>query len=451
MSELIISVSGLRGIVGQTLTPLVVAKYIAAFARCAPDGPVVVSRDGRATGDMLARGVHSALMAAGRDVIDAGVAATPTTGVLVREANAAGGVQISASHNPRPYNGLKLFSPEGRVIPAGEGERVLQQYNAAETTWAAFDQTGACSTLSDTTSAHLAKVLATVDVEAIRSKKFRVLLDSNHGAGAVLGAKLLDALGCTAVITGAEPTGDFIHEPEPTAENLQDIGHQVVAHKAVAGFCQDPDADRLALIDAGGRYVGEEFTVAICLKHVLDKAKETGNLGHVVTNCSTSRMSEDIALAAGASFSRSAVGEANVTDEMIARNAIFGGEGNGGPIDPRVGYVRDSFVGMALVLSAMASTGKTLAELAGELPQYHIHKTKAPLDRQQIPSALAALKQRFPDAAANEMDGLRLDWPGRWLLLRASNTEPIIRIIAEAGSASEAQEMCEQAAQTLQS
>jgi len=445
MSELIISVSGLRGVVGETLTPLVVSRYVAAFASSAPEGPIVVSRDGRATGDMLARAVQSALMASGRDVIDAGVAATPTTGVLVRQTAAAGGVQISASHNPRPYNGLKLFSQQGRVLPAAAGEKVLQEYNNSEPRWAAYNQTGGYRALADTTSAHLQKVLDTVDVEAIRARKFRVLLDANHGAGAVLGARLLDALGCQTTMTGAEPSGDFLHEPEPTAENLAGIGKQVVESGACVGFCQDPDADRLALIDANGAYIGEEFTLALCLKHVL-----AAQSGHVVTNCSTSRMAEDIAAECGGTFSRSAVGEANVVDEMIARGALFGGEGNGGPIDPRVGYVRDSFAGMALILSAMAASGKSLAELAAGLPQYHIHKTKAPLDREQIPAALSALQQRFPEATASRQDGLRLDWPGRWLLLRASNTEPIIRIIAEAGDAAEAETMCQQAAETLQ-
>ena len=232
----------------------------------------------------------------------------------------------------------------------------------------------------------------------------------------------------------------FEHTPEPTAENLQDVRQQVQAASAVIGFCQDPDADRLALIDEGGRYIGEEFTVAIVAKHVLSQTP-----GPVVTNCSTSRMTEDIASQAGVPFYRSKVGEANVTQRMIEVDAVFGGEGNGGPIDPRVVYVRDSFVGMALVLDAMAKRGKTLSQLASELPQYAIHKTKATVPSDKVPDALGLLEKHFAQATADRMDGLRLDWPGRWLLVRASNTEPIVRLIAEAENAQVAQELCREA------
>ncbi|MEM7314416.1 MAG: phosphoglucosamine mutase [Planctomycetota bacterium] len=355
MSQLIISVSGLRGIVGETLTPNVAANYVAAFANHLDDGPVVVTRDGRATGRMLADAIRAALCAVGRDVLDADVAATPTTGRLVRQYKAAGGIQISASHNPPPYNGIKLFGSEGRVVPATIGDQVLKSYQAESFPWKPHDALGSVTELEDTTSDHLNAVLGIVDLEKIRSCSFPVLLDSNHGAGSVLGGKLLAALGCNVTILGDTPNGQFAHTPEPTADNLKGVAAEITKLGAKVGFCQDPDADRLALIDENGRYVGEEYTVAACMDHILQTRK-----GAVVTNCSTSRMSQDLAEKYGVPFFRSKVGEANVADLMKAENAVFGGEGNGGPIDPQIGYIRDSFVGMAIVLDSMAKTGKPL-------------------------------------------------------------------------------------------
>jgi len=447
VNEPIISVSGLRGVVGDSLTPEVAIRYVAAFADTLPAGrPVVVSRDGRGTGRMLAQAVVSGLTAVGRDVIDAGIAATPTTGVLVRSLSAGGGVQISASHNPAEYNGLKLFSAEGRVIPAAEGEQVLRQYRAGKIAWARHDRIGHSVSCADTIGTHLALVLATVDVEWIRRRRFRVLLDSNRGAGSVLGRQLLEELGCELTLLGDEPDGHFEHLPEPTAENLAGVLSRVREARCDVGFCQDPDADRLAIVDETGRYIGEEYTLALCVDHVLRSRP-----GPVVTNCSTSRMVEDLAVKYGVPFYRSAVGEANVVDMMHKHDAILGGEGNGGVIDPRVVFVRDSFVSMALVLDALAARQQPLSLLAEELPRYEIVKTKIGLPPEKIPAGLAALAEHFADAKADRLDGLRLDWPARWLLVRASNTEPIVRAIAEAPAAAEAQKLCDDAARVLAS
>jgi phosphomannomutase len=231
-----------------------------------------------------------------------------------------------------------------------------------------------------------------------------------------------------------------VHPPEPTAENLAGVRQQVTAAGADVGFCQDPDADRLAIIDERGHYIGEEYSLAICLDHVLAQRK-----GPVVTNCATSRMSEDLAKKYGVPFRRSAVGEANVVDAMLAADAVFGGEGSGGPIDPRVGLVRDSFAGMALVLAAMASRNQPISALAGSLPRYEIVKRTASLAPGKLTAALAAVEGRFSDARADRLDGLRLDWPDRWLIVRGSNTEPIVRIIAEAPTAAAAEELARQA------
>jgi phosphomannomutase len=443
-NEPIISVSGLRGIVGESLTPEIAIRYVAAFAESLPAGPVVISRDGRHTGPMVAEAVRAALLASGRTALDLAIAATPTTGVMVRHLGAVGGIQISASHNPPEYNGLKLFDQTGRVIPANAGQQVVDRYRGEPPTWKPFDQLGTTHTIEDNTTAHLAMVAAICDVERIRARRFRVFLDANNGSGSVLGIPLLEELGCEVTVLGAEPDGQFGHPAEPTSENLSTMLPLVVTADAQIGFCQDPDADRLAVVDEAGRYLGEEYTLAMCADHVLRQTP-----GPLVTNCSTSRMTQDLAEKYSVPFHRSKVGEANVVDLMLAEGAMLGGEGNGGVIDPRVGLVRDSYVGMALLLDAMASRQEPISVLADELPRYAMHKMKVNLATDRVPTALDALEKHFAGAAADRLDGLRLDWPNKWLLVRASNTEPIVRVFAEAPTAVEASEACLAAAKVL--
>lgn len=472
MAEPIISVSGLRGVIGQTLTPDLAIRYVAAFAAMAGPGPLVVGRDGRFSGEMLSKAICAGLHAVGRDTLSVGVAATPTVGVLVRSCQAAGGIQITASHNPAQYNGIKLFSSDGRVIPAGPGQQVLNQYRGGQAPWVAHESLGRSRPVEDPLQAHLNAVLATVDVEAIRRRQFKVLLDSNHGAGSLLGRRLLETLGCTVTLLGGEPDGLFEHLPEPTAENLAGVRSAVPQAGACVGFCQDPDADRLAVIDESGRYVGEEYTLAMCVDHLLRRMSLSGDRhgrqsgfgtqdaatgggidskkGPIVANCATSRMSEDLAGRYGVPYFRAAVGEANVVDAMLIHGAAFGGEGNGGPIDPRVGMVRDSFVGMAQLLDAMAQRQEPISRLADELPQYRIVKTKVTLPPERVADAMDSLERRHDRARADRLDGLRLDWPGRWLLVRPSNTEPIVRVIAEAETEDAACHLTREAVEILQ-
>jgi phosphomannomutase len=449
--EPIISVSGLRGIVGDTLTEDVAFRYAAAFADVLPAGPALVTRDGRANGPLLLGPVLAGLSQGGaRTVIDAGIAATPTTGVLVRQHCCAGGIQISASHNPAEYNGVKLFLGEGRVVPAGVGEQVLERYRTTKAAINPETLSSQVQLLEDTISAHAELVMGIVDVERIRGRHLRVVLDANHGSGSLLGKVLLERLGCDVHRVGGTPDGQFAHPPEPTAENLAGVLTTVRDTHASIGFCQDPDADRLAIIDENGRYIGEEYTLAICVDHVLRRTP-----GAVVTNCSTSRMIEDVARKHEVHFHRSAVGEANVVDMMLKFDAVIGGEGNGGVIDPRVGLVRDSFAGMALVLDAIAARELPVSSLADELPRYAICKSKLDLAADKVAAALDALEREYPAARHDRLDGLRLDWgnadgSGCWLLVRASNTEPIVRVIAEAPTADGAKALCDAAMRVMQ-
>ena len=444
--SLIISVSGLRGIVGQSLTPESATDYVAAFAASLDLGErVIVSRDGRTTGPMLRSVVVGTLMASGIRVIDVDVAATPTVGVLVRQTGAAGAVQITASHNPPPYNGMKLFGRDGRVVDPGTGKAVKEACLEKRRRWADYDALGVIETLNDPHTPHIEAVLATVDVDRIRSKEFRVVVDANHGGGAAAARRLLEHLGCDVSILGESPTGEFIHPPEPTAENLSEVGRQIFDAGAAVGFCQDPDADRLALIDENGRYVGEEFTVAVCVQRILTDPETRGP---IVINGATSGMSERLANDAGVGCHRSPVGEANVADLMLDVGAVYGGEGSGGPIDPRVGLVRDSLVGMAQVLDHMARTGRPLSTIVDALPQLSIVKSKINAGPEDLPEIFSRVRERHPEATVDETDGLRLAFPdGRWLLVRGSNTEPIVRFIAEAESEAEAEALIRSAAE----
>jgi phosphomannomutase len=445
MPEPIISISGLRGIVGGELTPVVACNFAAAFCTQAPPGPLAVARDGRVSGSMLADAIAAAILGHGRDCHDLGVASTPTVGAYVRHAKAAGAIQISASHNPAPYNGMKLFGPEGRVLPSEPGTRVLQAYRQNLSQWQASDSIGNRKSIADPHDCHLQRVLATVDVAAIRKRKFRVLLDSNHGAGSILGRRLLEELGCETLMLGEIADGRFDHPPEPLAENLTSVSPRVADSQLDIGFCQDPDADRLAIIDEHGHFIGEEYTAVLCMMRVLEKSP-----GPVVTNCASSSMTELLAKSMGVPFFRSKVGEANVVDAMLAHGAIYGGEGSGGPIDPRVGLIRDSFVGIAQVLDLMTATRATVNQLVNRLPKLAMIKDKMVLTKDKLNASISKLADQLQANSVSTEDGIRLDWIDSWLLLRASNTEPIVRLIAESASELQSRELIDRAKHVIE-
>ena len=437
MTQRILSISGLRGVIGNGLDPEYIVHFASALGTMFKGGTVVVSRDGRSTGPFIKQAVISALTATGCRVLDADIASTPTCGVLVTHHQAAGGLQITASHNPIQWNGLKPFTPDGSVFDQQWGEQLLVLLESGDFDFKSWDGLGTVESVEDAAGPHLDRVYALVNTDAIRQRQLSVVLDCNHGSGAIAGPRMLEELGCKVHVLGGTADGNFAHVPEPTKENLTGLCQVVQDLGADVGFAQDPDADRLAIVDNTGRYIGEELTLALGADHVLPN-----RTGAVVVNGSTSRVTADIAEKYGCEFHRSFVGEAHVCAKMKAVNAVLGGEGNGGVIEPQVGYVRDSWVSMAYVLDGLASDERTLADWADSLPQYSIVKNKITCPRERVTDACNALKAAYSDAVSSEGDGLRLDWDDHWVQVRASNTEPIIRVIAEAPDSDIAETLC---------
>jgi phosphomannomutase len=440
----ILSISGLRGVVGDGLDPAYLADFACALATMTDGGTVVLSRDGRSTGPLVKHAVLAGLLAGGCRVLDADIASTPTCGVLVRELSADAGLQITASHNPVEWNGLKPFRSLGGVFDHVQGAQLVELLQSRQFRLKPWNGVGSVEAIADPHALHLGKVLSKVDVAGVARRRLKVVLDCGHGAGALLGPRLLEALGCQAKILGGHADGKFEHPPEPLAQNLQGLCEAVRKYGADVGFAQDPDADRLAVVDEMGRYIGEELTLALCADYLLPKRR-----GPIVVNGSTSRTSADLAERHGCAFHRSSVGEANVVEEMLKQRAVLGGEGNGGLIDPEIGYVRDSFAAMAYILSGLVERGATLAQWVSELPQYAIVKDKVTCAASAVEPACAALKKFYTDATPTEGDGLRLDWPDRWVQVRASNTEPIVRVIAEAPDEGLARLLCDQALEVV--
>jgi len=448
MTPLIISISGLRGIVGRSLTPNVAVEYGMAFGTFLrrnkqSDKPtsVCIGRDGRPSGAMLAAAISAGLMATGCETIDLGIVTTPGTALMTRYLSCDGGLVITASHNPIEWNGIKLLRYDGIAFPDDQA-RCIQQlyYDKQFDLQESLGVAQACGN-TKTHAVHVDTVLQLCDKTLIASKRFKVVLDSINGAGCYVTANLLSKLGCELIHLNNRPTGIFAHPPEPTVQNLAELGPIISKHSAAIGFAQDPDADRLAVIDEKGNYIGEEYTLALAAKYILSKKK-----GSVAANLSTSRMIDDIAAAAGCSVIRTPVGEAHVAGAMQQQNCVIGGEGNGGVIDLRVVPVRDSLVGIVLILQLLAQTGKTVSQLIDEIPRYHIIKTKFPCPREKTASILETVRQHYTDLAGDDVkidtrDGIRVDLPQGWVQLRASNTEPVMRIIAESATVGDSQQL----------
>jgi phosphomannomutase len=453
-SDLMVSVSGVRGRVGEGMTVEVVARFAAAFGayireRSGKSRPrIVLGRDTRTSGPMFSRIVAGSLQSVGCDVTDIGVAPTPTALHSIAALEADGGIVVTASHNPVEWNALKLASGAGMFLDADEAPLMRAFINDRALPRAAWDELGNVQEDSGAADRHLQAVLDMryLDIEALRARRFRVALDCIRGAGAVLLPRLLEELGCEVIGLNLEPDGRFPREPEPVADNLGELERLVQQSGADVGMATDPDSDRLSLVSSDGRAIGEDFTLALAATLVLRHMP-----GPVVTNLSTSRLLRDVADRAGVELHLAPVGEIHVARRMQQVGAVIGGEGNGGVILPDVQYTRDAAVAVALVLQLLLEDGRPLAEIVTSHERYVIVKDKLPHDAGPLESVYATLEQQLAAPAADRQDGLRLDWPDerRWLHLRASGTEPILRIIAEARTEQEARQLIDQARHAL--
>ena len=435
-----VSVSGVRGRVGEALTPEVVTKFAAGFGAWAlqrdpANRTIVLGRDSRVSGPMFHRAVVAALQSVGARVVDIGVVPTPTIQLAVEYHHAAGGLGITASHNPIEWNALKFIGPSGLFLDKDEGAamRAVVESNFPRATW---DRIGVVDGDEEAIQRHIDAVLALpfLDVEGIRARRFHVALDCVRGAGGLFMPRLLEALGCRVDAINLEPDGHFPREPEPIPENLGELEALVKRTGAAVGFAVDPDVDRLALVDDTGRAIGEDYTLALAARVVLAHRE-----GNVVTNLSTSRIVDDVAERAGCRVVHAPVGEVNVATRMRTERAPIGGEGNGGVILTEMHLGRDAPIGTALVLQLLHETGKPLSAIVAEYPRYAIVKDKLRRPDAPLDSVYAALRNAFADAEPDTQDGLRLTWKDRWVHVRPSGTEPIVRVIAEAPSEREAQ------------
>jgi phosphomannomutase len=436
-STLMISVSGMRGLVGTDLTPELVARHAAALgAWAAANGkPVVVlGRDARTSGAMFARAAAAGLNSVGVEVIDVGLVPTPTVQLAVEHHRAGAGLIITASHNPIEWNALKFVGPDGIFLGAADGGTVRSLAGKGPER-ASWDRIGAVREDREAIARHLEAILALpeIDVESIRARRFRVAVDCVRGAGGVVIPTLLERLGCQVSAINVETDGRFPREPEPIPENLSELGDLVRRSRAEIGMAVDPDVDRLALVDESGVPIGEDYTLAFAVRAVGGGARERGGREKpvVVANLSTSLVVEDAARAIGARFVRAPVGEAHVAAAIKAEGALIGGEGNGGVILPALHIGRDAPLGVALILQYLAAARTSVGEAVRGSPRYRIVKSKSPRGT-DLDALYSALRGQFQTAEADTRDGLRLAWPDRWVHVRPSGTEPIVRYIAEA-------------------
>lgn len=438
MNSLIISVSGVRGIVGEALTPEILTRFGAAFGTYIESGKVAIGRDTRVSGEMVKHSVLGGLLSTGCRIIDIGIAATPSCQLMVEELNASGGIVVSASHNPVEWNALKFFRRGGLYLNSRQANEFLNIYyrgNFKKVRWNEIKEVERDKTAI---SRHLKRVLQNIDVEAIRKKRFKVALDCCNGAGSVITPLLLEELSCEVIKIHCQPNGLFPHNPEPIFVNLGELSKLVKQGRVDIGFAQDADADRLAVVSEKGQILGEEYSLALVVAHILS----SGRRGKIVCNLSTSRLIDDIARQYKTHVIRTKVGEVNVAETMKKEHAVIGGEGNGGIIDPRVHYCRDSFIGIGLILEYMARTGKRISTLSRALPTYHIVKMKIDCPQEKSPMAIQSIRKAFSHEKLDLREGIKINWPDAWVHIRPSGTEPVIRVIAEAKTASHANAVC---------
>ncbi len=457
--SLIKSISGFRGTIGgnpgDNLTPIDAVKFAAAYGTWLKNQTkkdtykVVIGRDARISGQMISQLVCSTLQGLGINVIDLDLSTTPTVEVMVTHLDADGGIILTASHNPKEWNALKLLNAKGEFVSAQDGAEILATVDADDYIFADVDNLGTYETFDGAIDLHIEKILQLplVNVEAIKAKKFKVAIDAVNSTGGISIPNLLDKLGVEYIKMYCEPTGHFPHNPEPLKEHLGDICAKVIEEKADFGIVVDPDVDRLALIDEKGNMFGEEYTLVAVADYVLGKTPSA-----TVSNLSSSRALRDIAEKHGQTYSPSAVGEVNVVIEMKETGALIGGEGNGGIIYPELHYGRDSLVGIALFLSHLAELDTTVSELRASYPAYFMAKKKIELTPEiNVDELLIKVQELYKDEQINTVDGVKIDFANEWVHLRKSNTEPIIRIYTESTSEENANKLADKMIESIQS
>lgn len=432
-----VSISGIRGVIGDGLDAVTVARWTSALGAWLPPGPVVVGRDTRISGPMVLDAVSAALTSTGHDVWDIGLATTPTTEIAVQESDAVGGVIITASHNPQQWNALKFLSGGGLFLTAAENRELRQRYED-ESGHVAFDKLGTVSHRTGADQQHLDAICEVpwLDADQIRGRNLHAVVDAVEGAGGIIVPALLETLGVRCTPLFCEMTGRFPHDPEPTPSHLGDLCATVLSKGADLGFAVDPDVDRLALVDGNGRALSEEMTLAIAADFLLGKTP-----GPMAVNLSTTGLIEKVAAGHGQTVHRSPVGEANVVEAILAHDCILGGEGNGGVIYPTIHAGRDALVGIAMVLQAVAESGRTLADMADALPPVFMVKTKVASEELPAGDDLARLLASLGEGRIDDRDGLKWIGEDAWVHVRPSNTEPVVRIIAEAKDEASAVEL----------
>jgi len=438
LSTLMVSISGVRGIIGESLTPQIIEKYTLAYGTYLKKGTVIVGRDSRVSGPFVSNIVKGCLVATGCNVIDIGIVPTPTVQLEIEHHKAAGGIAITASHNPIQWNGLKFMDSDGRFLNPEKAKTVYDMADKNELKLQTWDGLGSEKSDDQANNRHIKAILnlSLVDSEAIRKRKFKVVVDTVNGAGGLIIPQLLKKLGCEVITINGEHSGKFAHTPEPLPENLGQLSEKVSEVSADVGFAVDPDVDRCAIVDNHGNPIGEEYTLVLATKLIFSK-----KMGRMAVNMSTSRASEDIAKYYNCMFVRSKVGEINVAEKMLEIEAIIGGEGNGGVILPELHLGRDAPVAVALTLQHLLEFGGTLQELHASMPQYFMIKQKVNIEGMDPDQVLKSMTEKYKNEKIDLLDGVKIDIGNSWVHLRKSNTEPIIRVISEASSDAEANKL----------
>jgi phosphomannomutase len=440
IKSLKISISGVRGVVGESLTPQLLVDFAQAFGTYVRSGRIVIGRDTRPSGEMVRNAVVGGLLATGCEVVDVGVCPVPTIQLAVERLAAAGGIAITASHNPEQWNALKFIRSDGIFLNSYQAEELLEVYHQGQFRMASARGLGRVRFDPTAADAHIQAVLDLVDADAIRAARIRVALDCCNGAGSEVTPRLLDALGCQVHAINVTPDGRFPHPPEPVPDNLGQLAEAVKQSGAQVGFAQDADADRLALVDENGHPPGEDYTLALACDFLAPRHD-----GPIVVNLSASRMIDDIAKKHGRRCIRTPIGEVNVAERMKREGGSCGGEGNGGVIVPALHYCRDSLIGIAVILQSLAESREPLTSLMQRFPAYHIVKSKIEVPSDRIPHALKHVVDAHEGEDLDLTDGVKINWPDSWLHVRRSNTEPVIRVIAEAPTPDRAQRLCDEA------